>query len=67
LLGKGYAVCLSGGDIGDDIRVSWIYAGDCDNLDYANYDNVVFTSLDYLEDYPEAYYYDEDEEGKKTC
>jgi hypothetical protein len=55
LLKRGYAVCLTGGDIGDDVRVSWIYAGDTDSLMWADYDNIVFTSVDYLEDYPEAY------------
>ena len=64
LLKKGYAICLTGGDIGDNIRVNWLYAGDSEDLDYPDYDRVVFTSLDYLEDYPEVYYgeYVEDEE-----
>lgn len=51
---KGYAICITGGDIGDNVRVSWLYAGNTDNLEYADYGNVVFTSIDYMEDYPEA-------------
>ena len=64
LLKNGYAVCLTGGDLGDDIRVAWLYAGTEGNFDWSNYDQVVFTSIDYLDDYPEAYHdeYVEDEE-----
>ena len=51
LLKKGYAILLTGGDIGDDLRVSWLYAGDVDNLEYSNYDNVVFAPLDAWYDY----------------
>lgn len=54
LLRNGFAVCLTGGDIGDDVRVNYLYAGTTDDLKYANYDEVVFTSTDYLEDYPSA-------------
>ena len=54
LMARGYAVCLTGGDIGDEIRVSWIFAGDTDNLKYPDYANIVFTSADYLYDYPMA-------------
>lgn len=54
LIKKGYAVCITGGDVGDDVMVSWIYAGDTENLAWANYDNIVFTSYDYLDDYPQA-------------
>ena len=54
LVKKGYAVCITGGDIGDDVRVSWIYAGDVGNLDWADYDQIIFSHIDYLEDYPQA-------------
>lgn len=54
LLKKGFAVCITGGDIGDECNVNWIYAGSTDNLQWANYDNIVFTSYDYIEDYPQA-------------
>lgn len=66
LLHNGFAVCITGGDFGEKVRVSWLYAGDSDNLDWADYDNVVFTSVDYINDYPEAYYeeYIENEERK---
>lgn len=57
---RGYAVLFTGGDIGDDVKVSWIYAGGTDNIDYADYDSVVFTSMDYIDEYPEAYYKDND-------
>lgn len=62
LLKRGYAVCLTGGDIGDDVCVRWVYAGDTEDLNYANYDNVVFTNIDYLEDYPKALGQDTEEE-----
>ena len=55
LLKHGYAVCLTGGDIGDDVKASWLYAGTTENTEYADYKQVVFTSIDYLDDYPQAY------------
>jgi len=51
---QGYAVLFTGGDMLDDVKVSWLYAGAEDNLDLADYDNVTFTSPDYLEGYPDA-------------
>ena len=53
LLNKGYAVCLTGGDFGDEVAVHWLYAAN-DEDHFADYDQVVFTSIDYLEDYPRA-------------
>lgn len=55
LINKGYAVCITGGDIGDTYTVHWVYAGESGSLDFADYDRVVFTLTDYIEDYPEAY------------
>lgn len=55
MLKNGYALCVTGGDIGDDWKVSWLYAGTSDNLNYPDYNNVIFSSIDYFEDYPEAY------------
>lgn len=56
---RGYAVLLTSGDMEDEpVRVSWIYAGTTENLDYADYDQVAFTNMDYIEDYPEAFYKD---------
>lgn len=52
---KGYAVCVTSGDIGDTFNIAWVYAGDTGNLDYANYNNVAFTSIDYIDDYPRAF------------
>ncbi len=51
---KGYAVLITSGDVDDEINVRWLYAGDVDNLDYADYQNVVFTNPEYLEGYPDA-------------
>ena len=48
LLNKGYAVLLTGGDYGDYVKVSWTYAGDMDNLEYADRENIIFSSSDYL-------------------
>ena len=54
LLNHGYAVCLTGGDFDHDVSVRWLYAGDVDDLNWSNYDNVAFFNPDYLEDYPQA-------------
>jgi len=62
LIENGYAVCITGGAFKDTYRLSWVYAGDVDDTKYADYDNVIFSSADYLEDYPEAVYHTEDEE-----
>ena len=59
LLKNGYAVCMTSGDFDDMIDVHWIYAGCADNLDFADYENIVFTSPDYIEDYSEALIYEE--------
>lgn len=52
---KGYAVCVTAGDIGDTFNIAWIYAGDTGNLQYANYNNIAFTHVDYIDDYPKAW------------
>ena len=57
---KGYAVLFTSGDMDDDVKVSWLYAGTVESLDYVDYDNVVFTNIDYIDEYPEAYYKDND-------
>lgn len=62
----GYAVLFTSGDMDDDVKVSWLYAADVESLDYADYDNVVFSHMDYFDEYPEAYYkengiFDDDE------
>lgn len=56
LLGRGYAVCITGGDFDDDVSIHWVYAGSDSDLCMADYNNVVFTNADYLEDYPQAFY-----------
>lgn len=56
LLKYGYAVCMTDGDFDDEYKISWVFAGTVENLDYADYKQVVFTNIDYMEDYPEAYY-----------
>ena len=49
LVNQGYAVMMSGGDIGDTYKISWIYAGDVGSLDYANSNNIIFCSADLIE------------------
>lgn len=48
LLTRGYAVLLTAGDIGDDVKVSWTYAGTPDFLNVAHRNEVVFSNADYL-------------------
>ena len=48
LLARGYAVLLTAGDIGDDVKVSWTYAGTPDSLNVAHRNEIVFSSADYL-------------------
>ncbi len=48
LLARGYAVLLTTGDIGDDVKVSWTYAGTSDSLNVAHRNEVVFSNADYL-------------------
>ena len=62
LLARGYAVLFTAGDVGDDIKVSWCYAGSCKSLDVAHRDEVVFSCADYLEMLECGDY--EDEEGE---
>lgn len=61
LIARGYAVLLTGGDIGDDVRIEWKYAGDIENLEYANRANVAFGAPGYVEDLANGNY-DPDEE-----
>lgn len=49
LISNGYAVMMSDGDIGDDYKIEWIYAGNSDNRIYADSSNVVFSHRDYLD------------------
>jgi hypothetical protein len=49
LLKRGYAVLLTGGDIGDNFRISWIYAGNTSNLNWANRQNICFSDSEYLD------------------
>lgn len=62
LLKKGYAVLITGGDIGDEYRIDWVYAGDFNNLKYANRAKVCFCSDDYLGMLESGDYKDESEE-----
>ena len=48
LVDKGYCVLMSGGDCGE-YEITWNYAGDTGNLDFADKNNVVFCSKDYVE------------------
>lgn len=42
LINKGYAVLFTGGDMGDEYRISWVYAGDFNDVDHAKRSNVCF-------------------------
>ena len=64
LINRGYAVCISGGDIGDDYRVSWVYAGSSEDSKWANYANVIFTSMDWYEDILNYFQHNEEEVDK---
>lgn len=63
LLTNGFAVCLTGGDIEDEIAVRWIYSGGSNNLNWADYGNIAFFNVDYLFDYPQAL----DEDAELNC
>ena len=52
---KGYAVLFTSGDFEGEVNVAWLYAGSTENLDWADYDGVIFASTDYLDDYVDAY------------
>lgn len=64
LLRHGYAVLFTDGDIKDHIRISWVYAGDTDSLDYANRDNVAFGNPEFIEDIATGNYIEEEDEGE---
>lgn len=49
LISQGYAVLMADGEIGDKYEVRWVYAGDTNNLSYANPNQVVFALTDYLD------------------
>lgn len=49
LLNRGYAIMITGGEVEDEYRIDWAYAGNHDDLDYANREMVVFGSNDFLE------------------
>lgn len=63
LLARGYAVLFTAGDMGDDVKVSWCYAGTTNSLDVAHRNEVVFGSVDYLGMLEDGDY-EEDEDGK---
>lgn len=52
---KGYAVCVTTGDMGDTFNIAWLYAGESGALNYASYNQVAFTHVDFMYDYPNAY------------
>ena len=50
LLKQGYAVMITGGEVGDDqVRITWLYAGTIDDLTYPNENQVVFASKDLID------------------
>ena len=62
LVKNGFAVCITGGAFGDELNVSWVYAGGDDDLNWADYEKIAFFNTDYLEDYPQAYHEEYEEE-----
>ena len=64
LMKRGYAVLFTAGDLGDEIRVDWIYAGNIGSLDTACRENVVFGSPDYVEMLAQGDYEPDEEEGE---
>ena len=61
LLSRGYAVLFTTGDVGDDVNVSWTYAGSPNSLIVAHREKVVFGDVEYLA-MLEAGEYEEDED-----
>ena len=62
LIERGYAVCLTSGDLGDEIKVSWVFAGDVGNQHYSDINNVLFAPVDYLEMFVYGDYEEEENE-----
>lgn len=59
LINNGYAVCATSGEVADRLHLSVIYAGDVDDLDYADSTNIIFANREYFdslvwEDYEES-------------
>lgn len=63
LLKKGYAILLTSGDIGDEVRIEWKYAGEVGNLKYAHRGNVAFGEPSYIEDIANGNYEPYESEG----
>ena len=66
LIQRGYAVLMTSGDFGDEYRIDWAYAGDIDNLKYADRAQVVFGSAEYLEMFVWGDYKEEEEESEEA-
>lgn len=62
LVKRGYAVMMTAADFDDEYRISWIYAGEVGNLNYANNENVIFCEPDYINMLAYHEYKDEDSE-----
>ena len=62
LFKRGYAILLTGGDIGDDVRIEWKYAGDIGNLKYADRARIAFGEPSYIEDLATGNYDAEEDE-----
>ena len=62
LLKRGYAILRTGGEIGEDVRIEWKYAGDIGNLEYADRKNVAFGAPCYIEDIATGNYDAEEDE-----
>lgn len=53
LIRNGYAVLFTSGDTRGEYKIHWIYSGTPENLKYADYNEICFTSNDIFEEYLE--------------
>ena len=60
LLKRGFACLMTSGDFDDEVQLSWIYAGDVDNLTYADINNILISDRSYLEMLLDGDYEDND-------
>ena len=49
LIDNGFACLLTGGLMCNRYCLSWIYAGDANDLNYADRKNIIFSEIDYWE------------------
>lgn len=66
LVNRGYAVLFSSGDIGDDVRIDWKYAGSTEGLNTAFRENVAFGDPDFVDMLSDGDYIDEDDDTEEN-